>query len=86
MVILFVKHLQKLGLSPFSILFLPSTVNGKVTTATVNAFNDFEISATTGAEPVPVPPPKPQVMKTRSDWDNVPRSSSADSFAADSPI
>ena len=45
----------------------PSKVNGLVTTPTVRAPTSFlAMSATTGAAPVPVPPPSPAVMKTMS--------------------
>ncbi len=46
------------------IRFLPSKPNGFVTTATVRAPNSLQIPAITGAAPVPVPPPKPAVIKT----------------------
>ena len=52
--------------NPFSaavILFLPSNLNGFVTTATVSAPKSLAIDATTGAAPVPVPPPIPAVIK-----------------------
>jgi len=61
-------------------------VNGSVTTATVSALSDFAISAATGAEPVPVPPPSPQVMKTKSDPFSTSVISSPLSLAALSPI
>ncbi len=48
------------------IRFLPSTVNGFVTTATVNAPSSIASAAMTGAAPVPVPPPSPVVTKTIS--------------------
>ena len=44
----------------------PSKANGLVTTPTVSAPNSCAISATTGAPPVPVPPPIPAATKTRS--------------------
>ena len=44
----------------------PSKVNGRVTTPMVRAPRPLAISATTGAAPVPVPPPLPAVMKTMS--------------------
>ena len=44
----------------------PSNPNGRVTTPIVSAPRPFAISATTGAPPVPVPPPSPAVMKTMS--------------------
>ena len=43
-----------------------STVNGVVTTATTRAPALFASSATIGAIPVPVPPPRPAVTNTRS--------------------
>ncbi len=42
---------------------LPSKANGLETTATVRMPISRAISATTGAAPVPVPPPMPAVMK-----------------------
>ena len=44
----------------------PSKVKGRVTTPIVRAPRLLAISATTGAAPVPVPPPLPAVMKTMS--------------------
>ena len=44
----------------------PSKVKGRVTTPMVRAPRLLAISATTGAAPVPVPPPLPAVMKTMS--------------------
>jgi hypothetical protein len=46
----------------------PSNWNGRVTTAITNGagFSDFAIRATTGAQPVPVPPPMPAVMNNMS--------------------
>ena len=44
----------------------PSKVNGRVTTPTVSAPRLLAILATTGAPPVPVPPPSPAVTKTMS--------------------
>ena len=44
----------------------PSKANGRVTTPMVSAPMPFAISATTGAPPVPVPPPLPAVMNTMS--------------------
>ncbi len=46
--------------------FFPSKRKGLVTTATVSAPMLLAISAMMGAPPVPVPPPRPQVMKTMS--------------------
>src|SRR5215470_9239931 len=44
----------------------PSKWNGLVTTATVRIPRSFANEAMTGAAPVPVPPPRPAVMKTMS--------------------
>ncbi len=44
----------------------PSKEKGRVTTPIVSAPPARAISATTGAAPVPVPPPLPAVMKTMS--------------------
>ena len=44
----------------------PSKVNGRVTTPMVSAPRPLAIRATTGAPPVPVPPPSPAVTKTMS--------------------
>ena len=44
----------------------PSKPNGRVTTPMVSAPSARAISATTGAPPVPVPPPSPAVTKTMS--------------------
>ncbi len=44
----------------------PSKPNGRVTTPTVKAPISFAILATTGAAPVPVPPPIPAVTNTIS--------------------
>ena len=52
----------------FSIRFAPSTVNGNVTTPITSAPCFFAISAMTGAAPVPVPPPSPQVTNTKSEF------------------
>ena len=45
---------------------LPSKSNGLVTTPTVRAPDFLAMLATTGAAPVPVPPPSPAVTKTIS--------------------
>jgi hypothetical protein len=45
---------------------LPSKEKGRVTTPMVSAPRLLAISATTGAPPVPVPPPFPAVMNTMS--------------------
>ncbi|OQC43134.1 MAG: hypothetical protein BWX61_01314 [Bacteroidetes bacterium ADurb.Bin035] len=42
----------------------PSNINGVVTIATVRIFKSLAILATTGAAPVPVPPPIPAVMNS----------------------
>src|SRR2546426_5433728 len=52
--------------SAWSMRFLPSNVNGLVTTATVRMPRSRASDATMGAEPVPVPPPSPAVMKPMS--------------------
>ena len=46
--------------------FFPSKPKGLVTTATVKIPNSLAISATTGAAPVPVPPPIPAAINTMS--------------------
>ncbi len=45
---------------------LPSNENGRVTTPMVSAPSLRAMFATTGAPPVPVPPPSPQVTNTMS--------------------
>ena len=50
----------------FLALTLPSNVNGFVTTAMVSAPSSLAHCAATGAAPVPVPPPIPQVTNTIS--------------------
>ncbi|SLI64949.1 Uncharacterised protein [Mycobacteroides abscessus subsp. abscessus] len=45
---------------------LPSNENGRVTTPMVSAPSLRAMLATTGAPPVPVPPPSPAVTKTMS--------------------
>ena len=45
----------------------PSKLNGFVTTPIVSAPTSFATLATTGAPPVPVPPPSPAVTKTMSE-------------------
>ena len=52
--------------SAWRFLLFPSNWNGLVTIATVSIPSSLAISATTGAPPVPVPPPKPAVIKTMS--------------------
>src|SRR5947207_8478576 len=46
---------------------LPSKTKGFVTTATLSAPNSLASEATTGAAPLPVPPPRPEVMKIMSE-------------------
>jgi hypothetical protein len=70
----------------FHILFCPSKANGFVTTHTVRAPSSFAISATTGAAPVPVPPPRPQVINTISAHSSASLISSRDSSAAFFPV
>ena len=45
----------------------PSNPKGLVTMPTVSAPSSRAMRASTGAAPVPVPPPSPQVMKTMSE-------------------
>src|SRR5712692_2583597 len=52
--------------SAVSLRTLPSQEKGRVTTPMVRAPDSLATSAITGAEPVPVPPPMPAVMKTMS--------------------
>ena len=47
--------------------FVPSNLNGVVTMPTVSAPRSRAIFATTGAAPVPVPPPSPAVTNTMSE-------------------
>ena len=63
----------------------PSNWNGLVTQATVSAPSSLAIAATTGAAPVPVPPPIPAVMKTMSAPVSVWWRSSRSSLAARRP-
>ena len=53
-------------LTAFSSRRLPSNANGFVTTATVTQPHSLAIFATTGAAPVPVPPPMPAAMNSKS--------------------
>ena len=46
---------------------LPSNPNGEVTMPTVSAPTSRAMRATTGAAPVPVPPPSPAVTNTMSE-------------------
>src|SRR5213594_841424 len=52
--------------SAFSARIAPSARNGNVQIAIVRAPASFDSCARTGAPPVPVPPPRPHVMKTMS--------------------
>ena len=65
---------------------LPSYANGRVTTATVKIPSDLAISATTGAEPVPVPPPMPVVIKSMFAPRMASSMASLSSWAAARPI
>ena len=71
--------------SAFSARIAPSARNGKVQIAIVRAPASFDSWASTGAPPVPVPPPRPQVMNTMSAPWTTDRSSSAASRADSSP-
>mmetsp|Transcript_69182 Transcript_69182/g.139187 ORF Transcript_69182/g.139187 Transcript_69182/m.139187 type:complete len:335 (-) Transcript_69182:61-1065(-) len=64
----------------------PSKANGLVTTPTVSAPSSLATSATTGAAPLPVPPPMPAVTKTRSAPSTILRISSRLSSAAFFPM
>ena len=72
--------------SAFSIRIKPSTLKGRVTTPIVKAPVSLAICEMTGAEPVPVPPPSPQVTKTISARPTASRISFSLSRAASSPI
>ena len=72
--------------SALAILVLASNLKGLVTTPTVRIPISLEILATTGAAPVPVPPPIPQVTNTISAPLIACVSSSTFSSAAFSPI
>mmetsp|Transcript_41090 Transcript_41090/g.49390 ORF Transcript_41090/g.49390 Transcript_41090/m.49390 type:complete len:230 (-) Transcript_41090:226-915(-) len=65
---------------------LPSNLNGLVTTPTVKAPLSFAISATTGAAPLPVPPPMPLVTKIISAPLTMAAISASLSSAANLPI
>ena len=69
----------------FSILLLPSNLNGFVTIPTVSDPSSWAISAIIGAAPVPVPPPIPQATKTISAPDKASSSSLLLSRAAALP-
>ena len=68
------------------IRFLPSKPKGFVTTATVRAPTSLLASAITGAAPVPVPPPRPAVIKTMWLSSTALRIASMFSMAACRPI
>ncbi len=68
------------------ILSGPSKTNGLVTIPMVKIPISFAIRATTGAAPVPVPPPMPAVINTISAFDRTSRISFSDSRAACFPI
>ena len=68
------------------IRFLPSNKKGLVTMAMVSAPISRAISAMRGAAPVPVPPPIPAVMNTRSAPSSALRISSRFSSSACAPI
>ena len=72
--------------SAVSLRLAPSKVNGLVTTAIVSAPCSFAISATIGAAPDPVPPPRPEVMNTMSEPSRAWAIFSLSSSAARSPI
>ena len=62
--------------------FLPSNLNGLVTTAMVSAPSSVARLAMTGAAPVPVPPPRPVVTNTMSAPLSAEMSASVSSSAA----
>ena len=64
----------------------PSKLNGLVTTPIVSAPCSLAISATTGAAPEPVPPPRPAVMNTMSESASASAILSRSSSAARAPI
>src|ERR1051325_5237799 len=72
--------------SACSARFLPSNLNGLVTTAIVSAPSSLARLAITGAAPVPVPPPRPVVTKIMSAPDNVWMMLSVSSSAAWRPM
>ena len=64
-----VSHSLRSSVMPFSACVarrLPSKLKGRVTTPIVRAPSLRAMLATTGAPPVPVPPPSPAVTKTMS--------------------
>ncbi len=72
--------------SAISLRRLPSNENGLVTTPIVSAPASLAISATTGAAPEPVPPPRPAVMNTMSESVRASAILSRSSSAARAPI
>ena len=64
----------------------PSKLKGRVTTPTVKQPISLATSAAMGAAPVPVPPPIPEVINTRSVFSKAWAISSRDSSAAFCPI
>ena len=64
----------------------PSKLNGRVTIHTVNIPSSLQIFATTGAAPVPVPPPIPAVTNTRSDPATIDETASLSCIIAFLPI
>src|SRR5215470_9123055 len=72
--------------SACTIRLRPSNVKGFVTTATVRIPRSLASDATTGAEPVPVPPPRPAVTKIMSAPSSRRVIASASSSAALRPI
>ena len=64
----------------------PSKLNGRVTIHTVNIPSSLQILATTGAAPVPVPPPIPAVTNTRSDPATIDETASLSCIIAFLPI
>jgi hypothetical protein len=67
-------------------IFAPSAEKGHVHIAITKVPIFFAISATTGAVPPPVPPPRPQVINTTSEPSIAFFNSCSDSFAASSPL
>ncbi|KKT10663.1 MAG: hypothetical protein UV89_C0020G0006 [candidate division WWE3 bacterium GW2011_GWB2_43_22] len=73
-------------LSAALILCIPSKLNGLVTTPIVRAPDSLAILATVGDAPVPVPPPRPAVIKTMFAPSRLLFITSMDSSAAFRPI
>ena len=72
--------------SAISLRRAPSKLNGLVTTPIVSAPCSLAISATTGAAPEPVPPPRPAVMNTMSESARASAILSRSSSAARAPM